>query len=708
MLTKLLANRLQKVISEVVNFDQSGYIKGRYIGENIRSIYDVIQYTSLNSMPGMIVALDFEKAFDSVSWQFLFETLKRFNFGPNFIKWIEIIYSEPECCVINNGHYSEFFKLSRGIRQGCPISALLFLLVVEVMAINLRNDKNIKGISLTDTEEILISQLADDTTLFLRDSESLERALTFIKAFGESSGLKLNKEKTEAFWIGSKVLCKEKPLNLKWTRDFIKCLGIWCGPDIEGAITKTFTEKLKKLKNLLNMWSCRKLSLKGKVAVLRSLALPQILYPSSILFVPEWVIHDVEELFFNFLWSNKKHHVKKEVITNEIHNGGLKVPLFGAMVKAIKCTWVQRILKRDKSRNSLLNQLISYRNLDIQDIVTNKLDTRYIQIKSPFYLQMLQHWYTLFSRQPGNLIGIFSASLWNNCHICIDGKPVYYKSWSEKGIKLYGNIIGKNGNLLTKEEMENRYSFKIKQMDYNSLIHAIPSEWKIKSKGTQPVIQTQLCDKIYINKVARNISTLCCKDLYWEFVSMTSMSPKSEQKWSKYLNAESFIWQDIYVIPYNVTRETVIQSFQYKILHRFYPCNYTLSVWYKDQSPHCNQCNEVDLPEHFFFHCKHVQHLWLAIENWWRNILEVTFKLDVNTVIFGIPRTTEDTIIDIMNYCILYAKYFIHQKKVANEDIFFLEYIKLIKNKLEVEKMTCTLKQDPTFEKKWAVFYDLL
>ena len=71
-----------------------------------------------------------------------------------------------------------------------------------------------------------------------------------------------------SFWIGNKVECKEKPLGLKWTRNYIKCLGIWCGPDVEGAINKNYMEKIKKLKSLLNMWSQRQLSLKGKISVL--------------------------------------------------------------------------------------------------------------------------------------------------------------------------------------------------------------------------------------------------------------------------------------------------------------------------------------------------------------------------------------------------------------------------------------------------------
>ena len=120
----------------------------------------------------------------------------------------------------------------------------------------------------------------------------MQEALNFINTFGASSGLKLNKDKCEAFWIGTKVNCNDKPLGLKWTKDAIKCLGIWCGSDVEGAITKNYVEKIKKLHTLLNMWLQRKLSLKGKIAVLRSLALPQILYVASTLYVPNWVMHD--------------------------------------------------------------------------------------------------------------------------------------------------------------------------------------------------------------------------------------------------------------------------------------------------------------------------------------------------------------------------------------------------------------------------------
>ena len=92
------------------------------------------------------MALDFEKAFDSISWEFLISTLNSFNFGPYFTKWINILYTGPQCCVTNNGYDSTFFSITRCFRQGCPSSALLFLLVVEIMAINIGSNESIKGI----------------------------------------------------------------------------------------------------------------------------------------------------------------------------------------------------------------------------------------------------------------------------------------------------------------------------------------------------------------------------------------------------------------------------------------------------------------------------------------------------------------------------------------------------------------------------------
>ena len=125
------------VISNISNIapDQAGYLKGRYIGDNIRAMLDILEITKLKIDSGILVMVDFEKAFDIISWAFLYKTLDYFDFCPIFKKYVKLLYTSPECSVTNNGFHSEFFSITRGIRQGCPISALLFILCVEVLTI---------------------------------------------------------------------------------------------------------------------------------------------------------------------------------------------------------------------------------------------------------------------------------------------------------------------------------------------------------------------------------------------------------------------------------------------------------------------------------------------------------------------------------------------------------------------------------------------
>ena len=173
ILAKALATRLQKVISDLINPDQVGYIKGRFISQNIRSIEDIMYLSKKYNIPGLLVLIDFEKAFDTIEWDFLFESLKAYNFGQTFRAWIKLLYTNISSCTINNGHFSRNFILGRGIRQGCPLSALLFILVAEILSIKLRANKDAKGITI-DNWEYKIFQLADDTTILTQNLDSLK------------------------------------------------------------------------------------------------------------------------------------------------------------------------------------------------------------------------------------------------------------------------------------------------------------------------------------------------------------------------------------------------------------------------------------------------------------------------------------------------------------------------------------------------------
>ena len=183
----VFAKRLQNILPQLVNKNQTAYIKGRYIGKNARLILDIFEYCENENSDGILLFLDLIKAFDSVEWNFLYKVLQKFNIGNTFIKWIKILYTNPMFKMKNNGWLSKNCEMSRGIRQGCPISALLYLFVAEILAIKINSNNNIKGISI-NKNEIKSIQHADDLTIALNDEASIKHALDTIHELCEHAG----------------------------------------------------------------------------------------------------------------------------------------------------------------------------------------------------------------------------------------------------------------------------------------------------------------------------------------------------------------------------------------------------------------------------------------------------------------------------------------------------------------------------------------
>ena len=232
----VFANRMQTVISSIINDDQVAYIKGRYIGTTIRNLTDIYEYCEESNEPGALINIDFQKAFDSVEHNFMFSVMKKINFGDNFIQWIQILYNESKFKVKNNGWLSKDYKMTRGIRQGCPVSCLLFLLVVEVMSTKIRKSNNVKGIKI-DKTEYKIAQFADDATISVTDLTSILEVVSIIHNYGKVSGLKLNIKKTKGIWLGElKNLGLRVYNNINWTGKPVKCLGIYIGHNTQSCI----------------------------------------------------------------------------------------------------------------------------------------------------------------------------------------------------------------------------------------------------------------------------------------------------------------------------------------------------------------------------------------------------------------------------------------------------------------------------------------
>ena len=177
MISTVIACRIKSVLDLIISPSQTGFLPGRFIGENTRLIYDLLHFTQKENIQGLLLLIDFQKAFDSVSWDFLCKVLKEFNFGPNICKWVNLFNTDIFAYVCQCGNLSEKIPIERGCRQRDPLSVYLFLICAEILYIMIDSKQDIKGIKVNG-KEIKITQFADDMTLILKgECGSLQAAL---------------------------------------------------------------------------------------------------------------------------------------------------------------------------------------------------------------------------------------------------------------------------------------------------------------------------------------------------------------------------------------------------------------------------------------------------------------------------------------------------------------------------------------------------
>ena len=218
--TRTISGRFLAVLSSIIGPDQTCGVPGRTISSNLFLIRDLLEYVEREDIPLALLSLDQEKAFNRVNWGFLLRTLETFNFGPTFLRWIKLSYTNIESAVVINGWTSAFFQPSRGVRQGCPLSPLLYVITIEVLAVCLRTSPEITGVQLPNSlEQFKCSGYADDTTVAATSDESIEQTFTIYCQFERASGACLNRGKSKGMWAGSWKDRPDKPYGLQWVKD---------------------------------------------------------------------------------------------------------------------------------------------------------------------------------------------------------------------------------------------------------------------------------------------------------------------------------------------------------------------------------------------------------------------------------------------------------------------------------------------------------
>ena len=237
--------------------------------------------------------------------------------------------------IILNGSLSGKIELKRGVRQGDPLSPLLYVLCVEVLAVQIRSSPFISGFLLPGAggAHFRVRQYADDTTTFIKNVSSLVQLFNLVSIYERGSGAKLNRSKTEAMWLGSWRSRMDEPLGLTWVKK-MKILGVWFG--VVPVEQDNWSSKLAKLEKSINLWKSRSLSLVGKCLIVNVIGLSNFYYLARVLPLPEWVSRRVNCLIWPFICGSKIETVSRKSCCCNVPDGGLGLTDFPRKCEALR------------------------------------------------------------------------------------------------------------------------------------------------------------------------------------------------------------------------------------------------------------------------------------------------------------------------------------------------------------------------------------
>lgn len=354
ILAKVLALRLEVATPLLVHPDQTGFVKGRNIHDNVILVRSIINYCNKHNIAGVMLSLDEEKAFDRLLWDFRDRALVKLGFGPYLRSIVTTLYTDISASVLLNGHFSEAFEVQCGSRQGCPASPLLYALVVECLACSLRADPDIHGIPLPDAgygRTGLISQYADDKDVFIADNQSLANFNNLVTVYERASGAKVNQAKSSALLLGPAQAQDFPDLQYRvlGPHDTVQCLGVTIGPQVSDR--DIWLQLMDKFDSTLGLWSRHNLSITGRITVLRTLACSKLWYVASVVVPPADIERQLTTSIWRFLWRGRsKGAVARAFCTSPRHLGGLGMFNASHILDALTCSTLRRLLDHSDAK----------------------------------------------------------------------------------------------------------------------------------------------------------------------------------------------------------------------------------------------------------------------------------------------------------------------------------------------------------------------
>jgi exonuclease III len=620
-LAKCLANRCRKILPDIVGPDQTGFVPNRIIGTNIIKAQEMINICDDLGQEGLMVCIDFEKAFDRIEWRFIQESLEYFNFPPMMIKWIQTLYTDITTCIINNGHISRFFHPTRGVRQGCPLSPILFVITAELLALKTRENPKILGLS-TGKTTTKISQFADDTVFYLSNNKTdLIEVFHTLEEFSLVSGLKVNKEKTEILPLGP-----TNPENLDkdispYIRDYVKMLGINISRNKEEIIELNYKPILDKIEHTLTWWQYKGLSIHGKIVVLKTLVISKLIYALSVIpSPPKKTLEDLQKKLYEFVWDGKGDKIKRDTLIGDYIDGGYRMPDLITYSQALKVAWLKRVTQYSGTWSDQIMRTLPTGNMEyFMSCEINFADIPKKPCKGSIWNEILLQWCLINQsnnhKRKKTLEDLLEENIWWNSNIKVGNKVVEYKNWIKKGIVTTNQLYKSDGEILGHKEFEGKYGLKVNMVEFYGITTAVKKNWNNQVHQATTITETTRQPSIL---EMTNVKEKTSRVIYRHQIKIKCIKPeRAKNKWEEDIGRpiEDPTWRSHLTKTRKLTISSKLLSWLYRYNLRDIQYNSKLYKMGLSDSELCQFCGkETERILHLYWECPMIRKLWENLE----------------------------------------------------------------------------------------------
>lgn len=609
---KLIANRLSILLPKLINQDQEGFVSGRQANDATRRMINIIHSAEKLKMPSLLLTLDAEKAFDRVHWGYLVRVLEKFNIMGPIQKAIRASYSSPSAYVYTEGMFSKNFQITNGTRQGCPLSPLIFALVMEPLAEKIRTHPEIQGIS-SRHQQHRISLFADDVILTLSNPyQSLRAAQDTLDKFSEISYYKVNASKSIILGIGIDNPTKtaiQQDIPYPWATESISYLGVQLTSTITKLYEANYFPLISKMQQELSKIQKHYLTWGGRLAAYKMLILPKLIYFFRALPIPipTSFFTAMQKQLLNFVWAGKR--ARFPVSLQRLHKsvGGLGTP-------SLKDYYMEAILDQLKGWFEQpttkpwcqLEQSWLFPHTPRSLLIAQNVAKSKIVIDHPTIQASLDAWAYLKETPQANLNSSKVHIPLSSLHWLIPNISLGH--WPQ-GDTLQLIDITKDDKILKFSDIQNKVRIPASEFLTYSQIASIFGQL---NRNNHPIPTKTWKYLTSNNPKAKGIS------LFYDTLNSKSVFVKhnSQHKWEKEMGKvfTEKQWLDAIKCNHQFSRCANYDERAQKILARWYYTPYIVATFSDTGSSLCwRGCGQVGTLAHMVWACPNLRGFWSAV-----------------------------------------------------------------------------------------------